>query len=148
MALGPIDPQVFNGELWVPALGYLEKVEELLAKSLHQFNAQLATNSARGRGERVEANTAIRWVQYPIQLTPAGVHHLRHLVLAQVLLFHGLLKLPGQDALHGKGRRLFQGPLILQVLLERRADTSLCLAHDVISFARFLARAKSGLGVF
>lgn len=33
-ALGPIDPQVFNGELWVPALGYLEKVEELVAKSL------------------------------------------------------------------------------------------------------------------
>lgn len=33
-ALGPIDPQVFNGEVWVPALGYLEKVEELVAKSL------------------------------------------------------------------------------------------------------------------
>lgn len=33
-ALGPIDPQVFNGEVWVPALGYLEKVEELVEKSL------------------------------------------------------------------------------------------------------------------
>jgi len=32
-SLGPIDPQVFNGKTWVPALGYLDKVEELIAKS-------------------------------------------------------------------------------------------------------------------
>ncbi len=32
-ALGPIDPQVFNGKDWVPALGYLDKVEQLLAKA-------------------------------------------------------------------------------------------------------------------
>lgn len=32
-SLGPIDPQVFNGKNWVPALGYLDKVEELITKS-------------------------------------------------------------------------------------------------------------------
>lgn len=32
-SLGPIDPQVFNGNSWVPALGYLDKVEELIEKS-------------------------------------------------------------------------------------------------------------------
>ena len=32
-ALGPIDPQVFNGKEWVPALGYLDKVSELLEKA-------------------------------------------------------------------------------------------------------------------
>ncbi len=32
-SLGPIDPQVYNGKNWVPALGYLDKVEDLLAKS-------------------------------------------------------------------------------------------------------------------
>jgi hypothetical protein len=32
-ALGPIDPQVFNGKEWVPALGYLDKVKELLKKA-------------------------------------------------------------------------------------------------------------------
>lgn len=32
-SLGPIDPQVFNGANWVPALGYLDKVEELIEKS-------------------------------------------------------------------------------------------------------------------
>ncbi len=32
-SLGPIDPQVFNGNKWVPALGYLDKVEELIQKS-------------------------------------------------------------------------------------------------------------------
>jgi membrane-bound ClpP family serine protease len=31
-SLGPIDPQVFNGKNWVPALGYLDKVEELINK--------------------------------------------------------------------------------------------------------------------
>jgi hypothetical protein len=32
-SLGPIDPQVWNGKQWVPALGYLDKVEDLLAKA-------------------------------------------------------------------------------------------------------------------
>lgn len=32
-SLGPIDPQVYNGKEWVPALGYLDKVEALLAKA-------------------------------------------------------------------------------------------------------------------
>lgn len=32
-SFGPIDPQVYNGKNWVPALGYLDKVEELIQKS-------------------------------------------------------------------------------------------------------------------
>jgi|SaaInlStandDraft_4_1057021.scaffolds.fasta_scaffold35500_1 hypothetical protein len=32
-SLGPIDPQVFNGKNWVPALGYLDKVDEFIEKS-------------------------------------------------------------------------------------------------------------------
>lgn len=32
-SLGPIDPQVHNGKEWVPALGYLGKVAEMLAKA-------------------------------------------------------------------------------------------------------------------
>ncbi len=32
-SLGPIDPQVYNGKEWVPALGYLDKVEQLLKKA-------------------------------------------------------------------------------------------------------------------
>lgn len=32
-SLGPIDPQIHNGKEWVPALGYLDKVEEMLQKS-------------------------------------------------------------------------------------------------------------------
>lgn len=32
-SLGPIDPQVYNGKEWVPAQGYLDKVEELIQKS-------------------------------------------------------------------------------------------------------------------
>ncbi|MFA7345659.1 MAG: ATP-dependent Clp protease proteolytic subunit [Terrimicrobiaceae bacterium] len=32
-SLGPIDPQVFNGKDWVPALGYLDQVEKMITKS-------------------------------------------------------------------------------------------------------------------
>jgi len=32
-SLGPIDPQVWNGKQWVPALGYLDKVAELIKKA-------------------------------------------------------------------------------------------------------------------
>lgn len=32
-SLGPIDPQVWNGQHWVPACGYLDKVEELLDRA-------------------------------------------------------------------------------------------------------------------
>lgn len=32
-SLGPIDPQVFNGKEYVPALGYLDQVERLLEKA-------------------------------------------------------------------------------------------------------------------
>lgn len=35
-SLGPIDPQVLKGEQYVPALGYLDKVEELIKKSKNQ----------------------------------------------------------------------------------------------------------------
>ena len=38
-SLGPIDPQIFNGKDYVPALGYLDQVEKLLEK------AQLGTLS-------------------------------------------------------------------------------------------------------
>ena len=36
-SLGPIDPQVFNGKNWVPALGYLDKVEEMIEKSANNM---------------------------------------------------------------------------------------------------------------
>lgn len=32
-SLGPIDPQVYNGKDWVPALGYLDQVEKMINKS-------------------------------------------------------------------------------------------------------------------
>jgi len=32
-SLGPVDPQVYNGKDWVPALGYLDQVEKMIAKS-------------------------------------------------------------------------------------------------------------------
>lgn len=39
-SLGPIDPQVYNGTQWVPALGYIDKVEELIVKINNNSNAR------------------------------------------------------------------------------------------------------------
>jgi len=46
-ALGPIDPQVPDREnrVLVPALGYLDKVEELIKKSIDNECANYLTNS-------------------------------------------------------------------------------------------------------
>ena len=43
-ALGPIDPQVYNGKNWVPALGYLDQVEKLIEKARNNTltNAEFA----------------------------------------------------------------------------------------------------------
>lgn len=43
-SLGPIDPQVFNGKNWVPALGYLDQVEKLIDKARNNTltNAEFA----------------------------------------------------------------------------------------------------------
>lgn len=32
-SLGPIDPQVYNGQNWVPALGYLDQVDKMIEKA-------------------------------------------------------------------------------------------------------------------
>ena len=39
-SLGPIDPQVYNGKEWVPALGYLDKVDELIKKAANNTLTQ------------------------------------------------------------------------------------------------------------
>ena len=39
-SLGPIDPQVFNGKQFVPALGYLDKVNEFVVKSQNNSLSQ------------------------------------------------------------------------------------------------------------
>lgn len=38
--LGPIDPQVFNGSNWVPALNYIDKVKEMVDKSFNDTLTQ------------------------------------------------------------------------------------------------------------
>ena len=38
--LGPIDPQVYNGKEYVPALGYLDQVEKLLEKAKNKTITQ------------------------------------------------------------------------------------------------------------
>lgn len=44
-SLGPVDPQIYNGRDWVPALGYLDQVERMIERSAQQqlTDAELIT---------------------------------------------------------------------------------------------------------
>lgn len=74
-SLGPIDPQVWNGKEWVPALGYLDKVEELLRKARNKEltdaeflilqNQDLATLSRYEQQRNLTVTLLKQWlVQY------------------------------------------------------------------------------------
>lgn len=74
-SLGPIDPQVFNGREWVPALGYLDKVQQLIdraragtiseAEYLILKDQDLATLSRYEQAKDLTVTLLKRWlVQY------------------------------------------------------------------------------------
>jgi hypothetical protein len=71
-SLGPIDPQVFNGKEWVPALGYLDQVEKLLEKSKNNSitaaefsilqNLDLATLSRYEQARNLTVTLLKKWL--------------------------------------------------------------------------------------
>jgi len=74
-SLGPIDPQVWNGKEWVPALGYLDQVQKLLDKAkknelsdaelLILQNQDLATLSQYEQQKELTISLLKKWlVQY------------------------------------------------------------------------------------
>ncbi|HLP44522.1 MAG TPA: serine dehydrogenasease [Candidatus Kapabacteria bacterium] len=71
-SLGPIDPQVFNGKNWVPALGYLDQVEKLIEKAKDNTltnaefailqNLDLATLSAYEQAKNLTITLLKEWL--------------------------------------------------------------------------------------
>jgi hypothetical protein len=71
-ALGPIDPQVYNGKNWVPALGYLDQVEKLIEKARNNTltnaefailqNQDLATLSAYEQAKNLTITLLKEWL--------------------------------------------------------------------------------------
>jgi hypothetical protein len=71
-SMGPIDPQVFNGNNWVPALGYLDQVEKLIEKARNnnltnaEFailqNQDLATLSAYEQAKNLTITLLKEWL--------------------------------------------------------------------------------------
>ena len=71
-SLGPIDPQVFNGKEWVPALGYLDQVDKLLEKSKNNTitpaefailqNLDLATLSRYEQSKNLTVTLLKKWL--------------------------------------------------------------------------------------
>ena len=71
-ALGPIDPQVYNGKNWVPALGYLDQVEKLIEKTRNNTlttaefailqNQDLATLSAYEQAKNLTITLLKEWL--------------------------------------------------------------------------------------
>lgn len=77
-SLGPIDPQVFNGKNWVPALGYLDQVEKLIEKAKNKTltnaefailqNQDLATLSDYEQAKNLTITLLKEWlVEYKFQ---------------------------------------------------------------------------------
>lgn len=77
-SLGPIDPQVFNGKNWVPALGYLDQVEKLIEKARDKTltnaefailqNQDLATLSKYEQAKNLTITLLKEWlVEYKFQ---------------------------------------------------------------------------------
>ena len=82
-SLGPIDPRLWNGKDWVPALGYLDKVEELLEKARRKEltdaeflilqNQDLATLSRYEQQRNLTVTLLKQWlVQYKFK--DWGIH--------------------------------------------------------------------------
>lgn len=71
-SLGPIDPQVFNGKEYVPALGYLDQVEKLIEKSRNNTitqaeflmlqNLDLATLSRYEQAKKLTITLLKKWL--------------------------------------------------------------------------------------
>lgn len=71
-SLGPIDPQVYNGKEYVPALGYLDQVEKLIVKSREgtitdaEFailqNLDLATLSTYEQAKELSISLTQEWL--------------------------------------------------------------------------------------
>ena len=74
-----------------------------------QLDPQIEAENVRGRGERVEADVVVVGVENPVQLAPTRAHRSSHGTLAHLPSFHGLLQLPGQNALDRIGSGLLEG---------------------------------------
>lgn len=71
-SLGPIDPQVFNGKEYVPALGYLDQVNKLIEKSRNNTitdaefailqNLDLATLSSYEQAKELSITLTKEWL--------------------------------------------------------------------------------------
>lgn len=85
---------------------------------LNQIDAQLATEHSRGTHQSIELHMVVIGIENSFELRTAGSHRLGHLVLAHVTLFHSLLQLPCQHALHRYGCRFLQCSLLGQEILE------------------------------
>ena len=49
-----------------------------------QLDPQIEAENVRGRGERVEADVVVVWVENPVQLAPARAHRSSHGTLAHL----------------------------------------------------------------
>ncbi|MBV6523135.1 MAG: hypothetical protein MNPFHGCM_03303 [Gemmatimonadaceae bacterium] len=141
-ALGPIDPQVFNGKDWVPALGYLDKVEQLLERARNNSlsNAEflilqgidLAMLSRYEQARDLTVTLLKKWlVEYKFkdwvehQTNPAKVGH-PVTPSEKEERAEEIARLLGDNKLwHSHGRMI--GPATLQRLLRLRIDD---YSHD------------------
>lgn len=72
----------------------------------------------RGAGDGIQSHGDVARVKQAIQLRPAGTKLPGHGLLCFLLLVHGSLELPGQNALDGNGLDFFANAFLLQEAIE------------------------------
>lgn len=72
--------------------------------------------------QRLQRDIAALGIEQPVELRPAGLHQLRHLVLGQLFLLHRLPDLPGDDLLDGDGAELLNQAFLREPIVDGRAQ--------------------------
>jgi hypothetical protein len=95
----------------------------------------------------LQRHRGIARIEKTIKLRAACLYAPRRLYLADFVLLHRLLNLPGQGLFQHDSAGFFQDAFFFQEVLQRRADALVALFYLVTSFILRLARARSSAGV-
>ena len=86
---------------------------------------ELAADSRRGLGQRVERNRIVFGIEKTVERSAAGLHSTSHVGLGELAVDHLLADLPGENALDGNGGGLLVDALFAEPVVEAAADVLL-----------------------
>lgn len=139
------DAAFFEAKVPVEAGGVMFVDDEAGHDLLDQFDMQPFAEGLGSAAESLQGDGEILRIKEAVNGGATGVHLLGEGAFAQVILFHGLQKLEGEDALGSGDLHLGEDSLLGQKVVEIAADMGILGGHSF--FILSLARSRSDLGV-